>query len=114
MKLIEFAGIIGVALFASASAWAAGGHGAHEPGAARAMSAAAGLADAEVKKVDRAQGKITLKHGPIESLGMPGMTMVFRVQEPAMLDHVNPGDKVRFEAEKKNGALTVTRLEIPK
>lgn len=69
------------------------------------------LVDGQVKKVDPAQGKITLKHGPIENLGMPGMTMVFRVSKPEMLDGVNAGDAVKFHAEKINGALTVTRLE---
>ena len=42
---------------------------------------------------------------------MPGMTMVFRVQDAGMLDRVKPGDTIRFLAEKVNGALTVTKLE---
>ncbi len=69
------------------------------------------LVAGEVKKVDAAQGKITLKHGPLDNLGMPGMTMVFRVADPAMLDKVKAGDMVKFRAEKVDGALTVTRLE---
>ncbi|WP_018079094.1 copper-binding protein [Thiobacillus denitrificans] len=64
-----------------------------------------------VKKVDKDQGKITLKHGPLENLGMPGMTMVFRVQDAGMLDQVKPGDKVRFLADRANGSLIVTKLE---
>ena len=58
--------------------------------------------------------KITLKHGEIKNLGMPGMTMVFQVKDPAMLDKVKTGDKVRFTAEKMNGALTVTNIEAAK
>ena len=69
------------------------------------------LSEGLVKKVDKDQGKITLKHGPLENMGMPGMTMVFRVQDVSMLDQVKPGDKVRFLADQVNGALTVTRLE---
>ena len=66
----------------------------------------------EVKKVDEAAGKITLKHGPIKSLGMDeGMTMVFRVKDPAMLQQVKVGDKVKFEAEKSDAGITVTKMQ---
>ena len=79
----------------------------------RAMAANAGApsTEGEVRKVDKAAGKITLKHGPITNLDMPGMTMVFRVSDPALLDQVKAGDKVRFTAEKVDGALTVVRME---
>jgi Cu/Ag efflux protein CusF len=70
------------------------------------------LTAGEVRKIDRAQGKVTLAHEPIQSLGMPRMTMVFRVADPAMLDQVEPGDKVRFAADKVGGKYTVTRWEI--
>lgn len=69
------------------------------------------LTDGEVRKVDLAAKKITIKHGPIENLEMPAMTMVFQVKDPAMLDQVKAGDKVKFEAQKVSGALTVTRIE---
>lgn len=64
----------------------------------------------EVVKVDKATGKVTLKHGPIKKLDMDGMTMVFRVADPAMLDKVKAGDKVEFEADRVNGAITVTKI----
>lgn len=70
------------------------------------------MSDGEVRKVDKETGKITIKHGPLVNLGMPGMTMVFRVKEPAMLDQVKAGDKIRFAADKVNGTFTVTKLEI--
>lgn len=76
-----------------------------------AAAASAPLSTGVVKKVDKAQGKITIKHGPLENLGMPGMTMVFHMADPRMLATVNEGDQIRFTAEKANGALTVTRLE---
>ena len=64
----------------------------------------------EVMKVDKAAGKVTLKHGPIKKLDMDGMTMVFRVADPAMLDKMKPGDKIEFEADRVNGAITVTKI----
>ena len=73
-----------------------------------------GKGEGEIRKVDRDASKITIKHGPIENLGMSNMTMVFRVKDPAMLDKVKPGDKIRFAAEKVNGALTVTKIEAAK
>ena len=69
----------------------------------------------EVKKVDEAAGKVTLKHGPAKSLGMDEpMTMVYRVKDPAMLKQVKPGDKVTFEAEEAASGYTVTRMQKAK
>lgn len=69
----------------------------------------------QVTKIDESAGKITLKHGPIKKLDMnEGMTMVFRVQDPAMLKQVKVGDKVRFDADRINGQFTVTKIEKAK
>jgi len=69
----------------------------------------------EVKKVDEGAGKITLKHGPAKSLGMDEpMTMVYRVNDPAMLKQVKVGDKVTFEAEEAASGYTVTKLQKAK
>ena len=67
--------------------------------------------DAEVRKVDKSAGKITLKHGEIKNLDMPPMSMVFQVQDKALLDKVKTGDKVNFTADKVNGAYTVMSIE---
>ncbi|MDI1274286.1 copper-binding protein [Polaromonas sp.] len=67
--------------------------------------------DAEVRKVDKDAGKITLKHGEIKNLDMPAMSMVFQVKDKALLDKVKAGDKVSFTADKVNGAYTVLTLE---
>jgi Cu/Ag efflux protein CusF len=75
-----------------------------------ALGAQAQSTEGEVRKIDKAQGKITLKHGEIKSLDMPPMTMVFRVKEPGMLDRVAVGDKVRFDAAKVDGQYTVTAI----
>ena len=72
------------------------------------------LSEGVVKKVDKARGKLTIKHGPLENLGMPGMTMVFRVRDAVWLDRLKAGDNIRFLAEQVNGVLTVTTLEVVK
>ena len=67
--------------------------------------------DGTVTKIDEAAGKITLRHGPIKKLDMDvGMTMVFKVQAPELLKQVRAGDKVKFDAEKVNGQMTVTGI----
>ena len=82
---------------------------------AMAGTASAQSVDGEVKKIDQAAGKITLKHGPIKALDMDeGMTMVFRVQDPAMLKQVKVGDKVKFEAGRVDGKITVTKIQKAK
>lgn len=71
----------------------------------------ASMSQGEVRKVDKSAKKITLKHGELKNLGMPAMTMVFRVKNDAMLDKVKVGDKVRFVAEDLKDGLTVTAIE---
>lgn len=70
--------------------------------------------EAEVRKVDKDAGKITLKHGEIKNLDMPPMSMVFQVKDKALLDKVKAGDKVSFTADKVNGAYTVMSIEPAK
>jgi Cu(I)/Ag(I) efflux system protein CusF len=67
--------------------------------------------DGQVTKIDQSAGKMTLRHGPIKNLDMDGMTMVFRVKNPAMLTTVKVGDKVQFQADRVNGALTVIQIK---
>lgn len=76
-----------------------------------AASAAAQMSEGEVRKIDKDAQKITIKHGPIANLDMPPMTMVFRVKDPALLERVKAGDRVRFAADRIDGAYTVTRIE---
>lgn len=87
------------------------GHGAHAGHGAQKAGAAAEMVDGEIKKVDTATGKITIRHGELKNLSMPAMTMAFRVKDPATLGQVKVGDKVKFMAEKLNGAFTVVHLE---
>ncbi|MDM0052312.1 copper-binding protein [Variovorax sp. J22R115] len=80
-------------------------------GLAHAQSATDELSNGEVRKVDKENARITLKHGPLNNLEMPGMTMVFKVSDNALLDTVQTGDKVRFRAEMVDGKIVVTKLE---
>jgi Cu(I)/Ag(I) efflux system protein CusF len=70
------------------------------------------LAQGEIRKVDKAAGKITLKHGPIPSIDMPAMTMAYQIKDAKMLGSLKAGDKVLFQAEKLGDAYTVTRIEL--
>ena len=73
------------------------------------------LADGEIRKVDKKAGTLTIKHGPIQAIDMPAMTMVFQVKEAALLDRVKAGDKVKFQAEMRSGGkVTVTQIEPAK
>lgn len=72
------------------------------------------MTSGEVRKVDLEAQKITLKHGEIKNLEMPGMTMVFKASNPSLLDKVKSGDKVNFSAEKRDGAFVVTAIEVSK
>ena len=69
------------------------------------------LTDGEVRKVDRDAGRLTLRHGPLRNLDMPGMTMVFDVADAAVLDRLRPGERVRFQAGKVDGRFVVVRIE---
>jgi Cu/Ag efflux protein CusF len=89
-----------------------------------ALSAAAGmdrgtaqtaLVDGQVTKIDEATGKITIRHGPFKKFDMEDpMTMVYPVQNPALLKSVKPGDKVKFDADRINGQITVTTIQKAK
>lgn len=70
-----------------------------------------GFSEGEVRKVDKSAGKVTLKHGEIRNLDMPPMTMVFTAKDPALLDKVKVGDKVKFTADKDGGTYIVTAIE---
>ena len=82
---------------------------ASDPAAAQQAATVSGYTEGELKKIDTEQSKVTIKHGPIDNLGMPGMTMVFRA-DPAVLASFKAGDLVRFRADRIDGALKVTEL----
>ncbi|MBI3432149.1 MAG: copper-binding protein [Hydrogenophilales bacterium] len=69
------------------------------------------MTDGVVRRMDPANGKLTLRHGPIVNLDMPAMTMVFRVQPPELMNTLKVGDAVKFHAESVDGVLTVTAIQ---
>ena len=75
------------------------------------MAAMPGMTDGEVRKIDKAQAKVTMKHGPITSLDMPGMTMVFTAKDKNLLASVKPGDKVKFMVVNEGGKMVVTDIQ---
>ena len=109
MKFTQIAAACGLVISLGATAQtapaSAADHSAHHAAAGTPTT------DGEVRRIDKEQGKVTLKHGPIANLEMPGMTMVFKVSDPKLLDAIKEGDKVKFSADKVNGAITVTAIE---
>ena len=103
--------LAGVAI--APAAFAAGASDAMQHSMTEASPGAAQqpMSHGEIKKIDVANGKLTIKHGPLDNLGMGAMTMVFKAKDPAMLSQVKVGDKIDFVAEEIGGVLTVTTLE---
>jgi Cu(I)/Ag(I) efflux system periplasmic protein CusF len=85
-------------------------HGAHGKAPASVSAVASPLSDGLVKKIDKANRKVTLSHGPLPN-GMPAMTMVFGVKDAAWLDRMKVGQTIRFAAEEIKGAMVVVRFE---
>ena len=78
------------------------------------MAAMPGMTDGEVRRIDKEAGKITIKHGEIKHMDMPGMTMVFVVKDKALLDKTAVGAKVQFMATNENGQMMVTDIQPAK
>ena len=107
MKMLSTAALAAVLI--ASPAWA---DDKHHPAAQTTVAAsqAAALSEGEIRRVDKDAKKLTIRHGPLANLDMPPMTMVFQVKDPAVLEQLKPGDKVRFRAEKIGGAYTVTEI----
>ncbi len=99
---------LGMALPVGSFAQAAMDHGK------TGMSQPASMTEGEVKKVDQDAGKVTIKHGEIKHLDMPGMTMVFTAKDKAMLAAVKAGDKVKFMVVSEGGKMVLTELQPTK
>ncbi len=76
--------------------------------------AATDMVEGEVQQIDKTARNIMLRHSEIRKFDMPAMTMVFSVREPALLDKVKVGDKVKFRVEAVGGVPMVTAIEIVK
>lgn len=78
------------------------------------MAAMPGMTEGEVRKIDKDAGKITIKHGEIKHMEMPGMTMVFVAKDKALLDKTSVGAKIQFMVTNENGQMTVTDIQPAK
>lgn len=67
--------------------------------------------EAEVRRIDKDNGKVTLRHGAIKNMDMPPMTMVFNVRDKSVLDGLAAGDKVLFTAVNENGQMLINTLK---
>jgi Cu(I)/Ag(I) efflux system protein CusF len=114
MRTVAYALAISLAIGTSAVAQTAPSddHDNHHPPPIAMADPEVPMTEGEVRKVDRAAQKVTLRHGPISKLEMPEMTMVFRVAEPKMLEGLDAKKKVRFTAERIGGQITLTSLEL--
>ena len=83
----------------------------HQTQSAAPAATADRWAEGEVRRIDTAARKITVRHGDIPDLDMPPMTMVFKVRDPALLQGLQPGARVRFRAQKADGAYIVTDIK---
>lgn len=70
--------------------------------------------EAEIRKIDMAQAKITLRHGEIKKLDMPAMTMVFKLKDAKMAEGLAVGDKVSIAVEQIDTHYVVTAIEKKK
>ena len=85
---------------------------ADQDGMEMTAETAPGMTEGEVRKIDKSAGKLTIKHGEIKHMDMPGMTMVFVAKDKSMLDKIKAGDKISFMVIKENGKLTVTDIQL--
>jgi Cu/Ag efflux protein CusF len=73
----------------------------------RVSKSGRGSGEGEILSIDKEAGEMTVKHGPIAELDMSAMTMMFRVNNPTILDRLKVGDRIRFVTEKINGAYVL-------
>lgn len=103
--------VAGPALAQAPAGSAADSHSSHHSAATASPAPQAELSEGEITRWDPRTLRLTLKHGEIKNLGMPAMTMVFRVADASVVGDLKPGDKVRFRAEQISGAYHVQRIE---
>ena len=65
-----------------------------------------------VRSIDKANGQVRLTHEPIDALGWPAMTMLFRLKDSALADRINVGDKVDFLLEKSGSGYAISGFGI--
>lgn len=107
--IIKFLGISAFAIGVAAPFGALAESGMHQSKMESAQVPA--MTDGEIKKIDPLNGKVTIKHGEIKHLDMPGMTMVFTAKDKAILSNFKPGDQVKFMVTSESGKMIVTDIQ---
>lgn len=106
--------IVSIALtaasFASVTAFAQAGMDYSKMGSMK-MDMSQDMTEGEVHNVDKSAGKVTIKHGDIKHLNMPGMTMAFPVKDTSLLDKVKTGDKIKFKLVREGKKVVITDLQ---
>lgn len=102
---------VAASLFVAVPVLAQSQHGGHGGNSSAPAAAQEGTVEGEVRRVDKDAQKITIRHGPLTRFDMPAMTMVFQVKDPAALNQLKPGDKIRFVPEKVGGAFLAEKIE---
>lgn len=104
------AAAVGAMTAVAMPACAAGSMSDMNMGDMRMSAPDAALTDAEVTRIDAAHAMVTLKHGALRNVGMAPMTMTFKAGDPAMVEALHVGDKVRVRVERVNGTLAIVKL----
>ena len=55
-------------------------------------------------------GKLKIEHGPIDRHGMPAMTMMFNLADPAMVEGLSKGDEIEFNVDMGASGFTITEV----
>lgn len=119
MKSIKIATLI-LSIAAASASIAAGIDGMNnmddmkgmaKPNAQASTTAASEFSEGEIRTLYKDEGQVTIKHGEIKNLHMSAMTMMFAVKEKSMLAKLQVGDKVKFKAIEKSGALLITEIK---
>lgn len=114
LSLTGALGVTGVGAAAAAPASYPSVHSLLAQAAAPKEALKQASGEGEVRRVDKAGARLTIRHGDLKEIDMPPMTMVFQVVDPALLNDVKVGDRIRFTATSDAGRLTVTSLQIEK
>ncbi len=109
--ILAAAAVLSTASLVSVAGSAPASHGAAHDHAASASADQAYSGVGIVRRVDAAQGKVTLQHEPIESLGWPAMTMAFHVKDGHLLAGLEPGRKVHFAFVQQGSQYVITSIE---
>ena len=69
-------------------------------------------AEGKLNSIDQAAGRVNITHGPVASANWPGMTMSFKLADPAAANGLKPGQRVEFHFTIESGMdATVTQIK---